>query len=82
MYGRQTFCPDVARSRLRLEELGYDWIEYNVEADPDRKEEMAELTGRGNVPTLIIGDRVLVEPSNDLLDKALLAAGYELDTEE
>jgi glutaredoxin len=82
MYGRQTFCPDVARSRLRLEELGYDWIEYNVEADPGRKEEMAELTGRGNVPTLIIGDRVLVEPSNDLLDKALLAAGYELDTEE
>jgi glutaredoxin len=82
MYGRQTFCPDVARSRLRLEELGYDWIEYNVEADPRRKEEMAELTGRVNVPTLVIGDSVLVEPSNDLLDKALLAAGYELDTDQ
>jgi glutaredoxin len=82
MYGRQTFCPDVARSRLRLEELGYDWIEYNVEADPRRKEEMVELTGRGNVPTLVIGESVLVEPSNNLLDKALLAAGYELDTDQ
>ena len=79
MYGRQTFCPDVTRSRLRLEELGLEWTEYNVEADQERKQEMSRLTGRGNVPTLVIGDSVLVEPSNELLDKALVAAGYELD---
>lgn len=82
MYGRQTFCPDVARSRLRLEELGLEWTEYNVEADEERKQQMFHLTGRGNVPTLVIGESVLVEPSNDLLDQALVAAGYDLDETE
>jgi glutaredoxin len=82
MYGRERFCPDVTRSRLRLEELGHEWIEYNIEADPKRKQEMTELTGHSNVPTLVIGESILVEPSNELLDKALVAAGYELDAEE
>lgn len=82
MYGRTTFCPDVARSRLRLEELGIEWTEYNVEQDARRKEEMTALTGRGNVPTLVIGERILVEPSNDELDRALVAAGYEVSDEE
>lgn len=81
MYARQSFCPDVARARLRLEELGHEWIEYDVEADAARKQEMIELSGRGNVPTIVIGDSVLVEPSNELLDKALAAAGYEVDVE-
>lgn len=82
MYGRQSLCPDVARSRLRLEELGYEWTEYDVESDPDRKQEMVELTGRGNVPTLVIGNSVLVEPSNESLDNALAAAGYDVSDEE
>lgn len=82
MYARQTFCPDVARSRLRLEELGHDWIEYDVESDPGRKQEILELTGRANVPTLVIGDSVLVEPSNELLDRALVAAGYSVDDDQ
>jgi len=82
MYGRTTFCPDVARSRMRLEELGYEWTEYDVENDPQRKEEMVGLTGRGNVPTLVIGESILVEPSNDALDRALAAAGYDVSDDE
>lgn len=82
MYSRHTFCPDVARSRLRLEELGHEWTEYDVESDPKRKQEMMELTGRPSVPTLVIGESVLVEPSNELLDRALIAAGYDVDDEE
>lgn len=79
MYGRTSFCPDVARSRMRLEELGYEWTEYDVEQDASRREEMMALTGRGNVPTLVIGDSVLVEPQNDALDEALRKAGYDVD---
>jgi hypothetical protein len=30
------------------------------------------------VPTLVIGDRILVEPSNAQLDEALVAAGFDL----
>lgn len=82
MYGRQRFCPDVARSRMRLEELGIPWTEYDVEADDARRAEMQALTSRGNVPTLVIGESVLVEPSNEQLDHALIAAGYTVDDEE
>ena len=81
MYARQSFCPDVARTRLRLEELGHEWTQYDVENDPERKREVLELTGGVKVPTLVIGDAVLVEPSNELLDQALIAAGYDLEDE-
>jgi glutaredoxin len=79
MYARQRFCPDVARSRMHLEELGLDWQEFDIESDPEALARTRELTGRQNVPTIVIGDSVLVEPSNDLLDRALIAAGYVLD---
>lgn len=82
MYARQSFCPDVARSRMRLEELGYEWTEYDVESDSERKDEMVRLSGRSNVPTLVIGDRILVEPSNEELDRALAAAGYDVSDDK
>jgi glutaredoxin len=82
MYARQRFCPDVARSRMRLEEHGLQWQEFDIESDPEALEKTRELTGRQNVPTLVIGDSVLVEPSNDLLDRALVAAGFELEPVE
>lgn len=79
MYARERFCPDVTRSRLRLEELGIEWTEYDVESDEARKQEMVQLSGRPNVPTIVVGDRILVEPSNETLDDALVRAGYDLD---
>lgn len=79
MYARERFCPDVTRSRLRLDELGLEWTEYDIESDDARKQEMVELSGRPNVPTIVIGKSILVEPTNDILDEALVNAGYELD---
>ena len=74
MYGRARFCPDVTRARTRLTELGLSWTEYDVEADTAARERMTSLTGRGNVPTLIIGESILVEPSTDEIDAALQQA--------
>jgi len=82
MYARERFCPDVARSRMHLEELGLAWQEFDIESDPEALARTRELTGRQNVPTIVVGDSVLVEPSNDLLDTALIAAGYVLDEVE
>lgn len=82
MYARHTFCPDVARSRMRLTDLGLEWTEIDVENHPDRKQEMMAISGRPNVPTIVIGEHVLIEPSNDVLNKALVASGYSLDNEE
>lgn len=81
MYARERFCPDVTRARMRLEELGYDWTEYDVEADENRKAEMMAITGRQNVPTLIIGKRILIEPSVEELDNALVQAGYDVEAD-
>jgi glutaredoxin len=81
MYARERFCPDVTRARLRLEELGHEWIEYDVEADENRKMEMVALTGRPNVPTLLIGKQILIEPSVEQIDNALAQAGYDVEVD-
>lgn len=78
MYARERFCPDVTRARLRLERLGLEWTEYDVEADEDRKREMVQLTGRPNVPTLVIGNSILVEPSVKQIDAALEGVGFDV----
>lgn len=79
MYARTRFCPDVARSRARLTDLELTWKEYDIEADEAAAQTVQELTGRRSVPTIVIGDAILVEPSNRELDAALTKAGYTLD---
>lgn len=81
MFARERFCPDVTRARHRLIDLGIAWIEYDIDADPAAGAETERLTGQRSVPTLVIGDRILVEPSNGVLDAALAAAGYNIDEE-
>lgn len=75
MYARERFCPDVNRARTRLTELGLTWTEHNVEADEQARDRMVSITGRTNVPALIIGSMVLVEPTRDEIDVALDRAG-------
>ena len=76
MYARERYCPDVNRARGRLGQLNLPWVEYDTESDADARDRMIAITGRTNVPTLVIGDRVLVEPSVAEIDDALAAAGY------
>lgn len=78
MYARERFCPDVTRARIRLERLGVEWTEYDVEADDERKQEMMQLTGRANVPTLVIGNTILIEPSAKEIDQALEGVGFDV----
>ena len=80
-YGRTRFCPDIARSKARLTDLGIDWTEFNVEEDETAAARVTELTGMVRVPTIVIGDRILVEPTNTALDEALVAAGFEIEEE-
>lgn len=82
MYARERFYPDVTRTRLRLTDLGIAWTEYDIEADESAGAETERLTGKRSVPTLVIGDTILVEPSNSALDAALTAAGYDLSEQD
>lgn len=81
MYARERFCPDVTRARTRLEHHGIEWTEFDVESDDRKMSEMVKMTGKPNVPQVVIGDRILIEPSNEDIDEALTAAGFELDNE-
>ena len=78
MYARERFCPDVNRARGRLGELNLPWVEYDTESDSEALDRMVAITGRGSVPTLLIGDRVLIEPSVAEIDDALTAAGFDV----
>lgn len=78
MYARARFCPDVKRSRDRLTELDLSWTEHDIEADSNAAKTVEELTGQRNVPTIVVGEAVLIEPSNDNLDAALRIAGYNI----
>lgn len=78
MYARERPCPDVIRSRERLSELNLAWTEFDIESYDMAATMVEEMTGQRRVPTILIGEAVLVEPSNDELDEALSNAGYEI----
>ena len=78
VYARERYCPDVTRTRNRLTELGLAWIEHDIEADPEAAAMVEEMTGVSRVPTVVIGDSVLIEPANDELDATLRSVGYDV----
>ena len=78
VYARERWCPDVERTRKRLTELQLPWIEYDIEADASAAATVEALTGRRRVPTVVIGDEILVEPSDHELDACLAAVGYPI----
>jgi glutaredoxin len=81
MYARERFCPDVTRARTRLEHHGIGWTEFEVEANETMRTQMEQFTGKPNVPQLHIGERILIEPSIEEIDDALVAAGFDLSDE-
>ncbi len=78
VYARERYCPDVERTRNRLTELQLPWIEHDIEADENAAAKVEALTGKRRVPTVVIGDDILVEPSNDELDACLAAVGFPI----
>lgn len=53
------WCPHSHRVRLRLAELGLDWIARTVPVDRARRDEMEAATGLRSIPTLVDGDRIV-----------------------
>ncbi|HXQ64357.1 MAG TPA: glutaredoxin 3 [Steroidobacteraceae bacterium] len=51
------WCPYCARARALLERKGVDWTEIDLEAEPARRAEMIERSGKRKVPQIFIGDR-------------------------
>ena len=56
MYLKQT-CPFCVMAKRLLAGKGQEWTEVDIQADPERRAEMIERTGRYTVPQIFIGDR-------------------------
>jgi glutaredoxin 3 len=69
------WCPFCDHARSLLERRGVAWTEIDIEAEPARRAEMIERSGRRSVPQIFIGTRH-VGGSDEL--RALERAG-ELD---
>lgn len=58
-----SWCPDCHRAKLFLSQWGISYREVNIELIPGAAEKvMAWANGKRVVPTMLIGDRVLVNP--------------------
>ena len=51
------WCPYCARAKRLLSAMGRDWKEIDIEAEPARRAEMIERSGRRTVPQIFVGER-------------------------
>ncbi len=55
MYSKQT-CPYCRMAKQLLSDKGLEWDEIDIEAQPERRDEMIEKTRRFTVPQIFIGE--------------------------
>jgi thioredoxin reductase (NADPH) len=53
----KSWCPYCDRAKALLREKGQSWTEFDIEAQPERRDEMIERSGQRTVPQIWIGDR-------------------------
>ncbi len=53
----KSWCPYCARAKALLERKGAAFTEFDIEAVPERREEMIAASGRTTVPQIFIGAR-------------------------
>lgn len=69
-----TWCGDCHRARRILNELGVGFREVDIERTPGAAEQVMQwANGRRVVPTITVGDRVLVNPRRYELEEAVSA---------
>lgn len=58
-----SWCPDCHRAKMYLNQWGVSFKEVNIEQTPGAAEQvMAWANGKRVVPTITVGDKVLVNP--------------------
>ena len=65
------WCPDCTRTKRALDAVGAGYVYRDLVAEPEAAAEAEAISGRKNIPVVVLPDGVvLVEPS----DAELLAA--------
>ena len=62
------WCPYSRRVRMRLTELGVDFVARQVEAESKDRHAMRERTGRDSIPVLVTEDGVAIGDFERILD--------------
>lgn len=74
MYGAD-WCPDCTRTKRALAEAGAAYVYRDLVAEPEAAAEAEAVSGRKNIPVVVLPDGViLVEPSDPELLAALARA--------
>ena len=75
VYGAD-WCGDTTRTRQFLQELDIEFNYYNIDKDEAMKRTATALSGGTKIPVVDFGDgKVLVEPTNDAVEKVLYETG-------
>lgn len=70
------WCPDCRRTKRALDAAGVPYVYRDLEAEPEAANEAERISGRKNIPVVVLPDDViLVEPSDADLMAAVEAAG-------
>ena len=69
------WCSDCHRSKYFLDQRGVEYDYINIDSDPSAAAEVERINnGLQSIPTIVFPDgEILVEPSNEELQKALEA---------
>ncbi len=70
------FCGYCAAAKRLLMNKGADFIEVNILTNPERRQEMIELSGRRSVPQIFVGGQHI----GGYTELSALDASGELDT--
>ena len=71
VYGAD-WCPDCTRTKRALDGAGADYVYRDLVAEPEAAAEAEAISGRKNIPVVVLPDGVvLVEPSDPELLEAL-----------
>ena len=75
LYGAN-WCEDTTRTREQLDALGVKYEYINVEKDAAANKHITELNnGKRKTPTIDLGGKILIEPSNEEMEQALKTSG-------
>lgn len=72
IYYGADWCADCKMAREYFKKRGIEYEAHDIDTEPGAKETMLRITnGRNAIPTIVIGDTIMQEPTAAQLDEAL-----------
>jgi glutathione S-transferase len=76
------WCPHSRAVRMRLTELGLDFVARQVAAEPDQRTELEAATGSREIPVVVVEDGTVIAGEDEILDYLERAHSERTDAAE